>query len=437
MKKILSLILAALILLTITPMAYAQEDVKKVGDVIEFGQYPQMQVQDEALVNALNARAPAWENWISYGHYSGEGIYGTMTSGDWMRYTEVTYNGSRYRGVRFTQCRTSFTYTATESSYTENGYRTYTNYWFKYEPLKWRVLDPSTGLVMCETIIDSQPYSNTVYYDEKAASDSYAYFNDASYKNYANDYETSSIRKWLNEDFCDAAFSAGEKNEILATELNNDGYYTLNGYTDYKALDSKATNDKVFLLSYDEMLNVSYGFNEVCNIADSARMAKGSDYAKCQGLSVGDSYYEGNSYWLLRTAGNKSSSACYVNIDGYVYYTYSVNHTVFGVRPAMCLSSVVHEHNYSAAVTAPTCLDGGFTTYSCVCGHSYIDGYTEAVGHKDDNADNKCDFNCGYVFESSDSGDSGESEKPKSNIFERIAAWIRSFLKSLFGWIKF
>ena len=32
----------------------------------------------------------------SYGYYSGNGEYGSMVQGDWMRYTDVTYNGKKY-----------------------------------------------------------------------------------------------------------------------------------------------------------------------------------------------------------------------------------------------------------------------------------------------------------------------------------------------------
>lgn len=40
-----------------------------------------------------------------------------------------------------------------------------------------------------------------------------------------------------------------------------------------------------------------------------------------------------------------------------------------------------HIHNYSPTVTAPTCTDEGFTTYTCTCGDSYISDKTAAVGH--------------------------------------------------------
>jgi len=49
-------------------------------------------------------------------------------------------------------------------------------------------------------------------------------------------------------------------------------------------------------------------------------------------------------------------------------------------------------HSYKAEVTAPDCVNGGYTTYTCtVCGDSYKDNYTQAAGHK---YDNDCDADC-------------------------------------------
>lgn len=42
------------------------------------------------------------------------------------------------------------------------------------------------------------------------------------------------------------------------------------------------------------------------------------------------------------------------------------------------------EHNYNSVVTAPTCTERGYTTYTCIdCEHSYIADYKEALGHKE------------------------------------------------------
>ena len=40
-----------------------------------------------------------------------------------------------------------------------------------------------------------------------------------------------------------------------------------------------------------------------------------------------------------------------------------------------------HVHSYTEAVTAPTCTEKGYTTFTCVCGFSYVDDYVDALGH--------------------------------------------------------
>ena len=40
-----------------------------------------------------------------------------------------------------------------------------------------------------------------------------------------------------------------------------------------------------------------------------------------------------------------------------------------------------HTHSYTAAVTAPTCTEAGYTTYTCSCGDSYVDDEVPALGH--------------------------------------------------------
>ena len=40
-----------------------------------------------------------------------------------------------------------------------------------------------------------------------------------------------------------------------------------------------------------------------------------------------------------------------------------------------------HVHQYVATVTAPTCTEGGYTTYTCACGDSYVADETPATGH--------------------------------------------------------
>ena len=443
MKKILSIILAILMIVTTIPMAFAEnEKVYQVGDIVQFGSYPQTEVTDEALIAELNKLAPEWSDWTSYGYYMGTGTLGTMTQGSWMRYTDIKYKGERYRGVKFTEYRPYSTFSPA-STQNMNGYITNTVYWFKFEFINWRVLEPQTGLVMCETIIDSQPYSNTVYSNTYTT---YGYFNDASYSNYASDYGTSFIRKWLNDDFYNTAFSDDEMKEINITTLVNDGYYTSIGTTGYEKLDSNQTNDKIFLLSYNEAKNNSLGFKSNADDADQNRFGQGSDYAQCQGLYVyrnSDSIYNNNSVWLLRSPSKMSYLSCGVDYDGNSNSSYDVYVTFYGIRPALrfnlnsdkiidpehtcSYSSIVTKdpthidfgemtyickcgksytediekiakHDFKALVTEPTCTQFGYTTYTCECGENFISDFSEPK-HKDKNGDYLCDNGCGYEFE--------------------------------------
>ena len=45
------------------------------------------------------------------------------------------------------------------------------------------------------------------------------------------------------------------------------------------------------------------------------------------------------------------------------------------------VASGAHVHSYTSIVTAPTCTEKGHTTHTCACGDSYVDSYTDALGH--------------------------------------------------------
>ena len=63
--------------------------------------------------------------------------------------------------------------------------------------------------------------------------------------------------------------------------------------------------------------------------------------------------------------------------------------TESGIETRTCAKCGVSEnraipvtgHHYDAVATAPTCTERGYTTHTCVCGISYTDSYTDAVGH--------------------------------------------------------
>ena len=304
----------------------------KVGDIVSFGSYPQTRVTDNATIEALNKQSATWR---SHGYYSGTKTEysttydGKMTASDYMKYCDVTYGGKTYRGVRFSQFRPSYTdYPGNLSSQSINGYYTNTTYWFRWEPLYWRVLDPNTGLVLSEQIIDSQPYNNYMLSSGKDEYDRNAVWGDAKKTYYANNYAHSSLRSWLTDtanptSFLNVAFTQTQRNALLQTTLDNSAYSK-----SYSAYDSASTTDTVFLLAYKDMLNTAYGFRS--NDDDPNRQASGSDYAQCQGL-----HYGSTSEWWLRSAGRYSYTAGITASYGGLYLSMNANKTDVGVRPAV------------------------------------------------------------------------------------------------------
>ena len=335
MKRILSVLLSLILAVTgfIGLAVSVSAKSYNVGDIIEFGSYPQTEVKDSATVMALNAAPGTWQ---SYRYYIGtDGYDGQMTESDFMQYRDVTYNGQMYRGVRFSKFRPGWTTvqsTAQTSAQDDNGYLTGKVYWFLYEPLKWRVLDPGTGLVLCESLIDSQPFHN---YHLSSGQDYYGHTAvwGAAYNGYyANNYQHSDLRKWLNSEFEDLAFTEAQKNAIKVTKLDNRAYDP-----EHDRYDSSMTNDRVFVLSYQDVQNTAYGFQADRNAEDLERLAKGTDYAKCQGLEA-NAWQNGYSPWLLRTAGVWTHAICTVTHQGTViYHQGTTDRTFYGVRPAVTL----------------------------------------------------------------------------------------------------
>lgn len=80
--------------------------------------------------------------------------------------------------------------------------------------------------------------------------------------------------------------------------------------------------------------------------------------------------------------------------DGYTTYTCSCGEEIRSfIVPALghdykngvcsrCGEREAHTHDFVETVTAPTCTEQGYTTYTCSCGESYTKNYVSALGHK-------------------------------------------------------
>ena len=293
-KRIFSAILSAIMLILALPLTgfASSKTYVDYGDIIEFGSYPQTQVKDAELIKKLDNIGKSWR---SYGYYSGDGEYGSMVQGDWMKYADFKYDGNKYRAVTFSQYRPKSTISESseKNSYQDdNGYYKNNIYYFLYEPIKWRVVCNGTeGSVayISELILDSQAFQNMSYVVEDKIETEYYYYctryffsrsydspESADKTKYANIYEESSIAKWLNNDFRITAFSTEQK-KVESIELmynKNTGVSDDTG-SPFVAF-RRGNNGKQF-------------------------RAVGTDYAKAQGLMVSKGNYDfGYSHWLLR-----------------------------------------------------------------------------------------------------------------------------------------
>ena len=286
-------------------------------DYVYFGSYPQSEVEDTSLVAKLNSTNTPW---ISYNYYSGTGQSdGNMKPSDFMKYRDVIIDGIKYRGVTYSHYRPTNTFDPLVVN------KDAKIYWFKFEPIRWRVLDMKDGLVFCDSIIDAQPYNNYIirinnkYYGDK----------DGIYE--IGDYWNSSIRKWLNEDFYNTAFTTEEQDNIKETSFSQIDQQT----------------DKIFNLSSNDTVNTDYGFlpilqNSAYNLS-KAYISSVSHYAYIQG--VGNIAYNDND--TVFGYGLRDGYNSYNHVPGYWMCAYDDDYfhlfnkgfsccsTELGVRPAL------------------------------------------------------------------------------------------------------
>ncbi len=157
--------------------------------------------------------------------------------------------------------------------------------------IEWQILEKytdGTALVISKYALDNVEYNGT---------------------NTSVTWETSSIRKWLNNDFYNKAFRNADKSLIVESYLEN------KDNAEYDTKGGNNTYDKMFLLSIDEAEKY-FGSNE-------KRKLWPTHYAKSSNSKNGklrtDADYGGSCWWWLRSPGYYQSLAAFVGLDGYVY----------------------------------------------------------------------------------------------------------------------
>ncbi len=268
------------------------------GKSVYYGLYPQTRVSDSALIAALGSLSPSSVNgWYLYG-----GNY-------YAKIKATVYNGEKY--------------TFDDGTSIVDG----TEYWFKCEPIKWNILKDENGnyYLLSEMLLDA-----TAYYSD------YGNRTDGADTVYANNYEKSDIRAWLNGEFYSTAFALG--NSAVKNTFVNNGASTTDTVNNIYA--SAGTTDKVFLPSYSDYLNSDYGFNSTASEKSDTRVAKTTDYARARGAwcftrNNSDKGTQHNgSYWTRSASGEYYYCATVINSGGFIS-TYAVDEASHSVRPAI------------------------------------------------------------------------------------------------------
>ena len=309
---------------------------KVTWDCVYFGSYPQSEItsKDGSIYNALK-NATGWDE-----------------------NNDITIGRTKYRRLKGEDA-THYS-SNEEGQYNWNGnYKTY--HYFKYEPIKWRVLNRNgnDAFLLADVALDDQKY-NTNYEDVDVT------------------WETSSMRSWLNgygasvnqsktdyskKNFINSAFTSTQKNAIKTTSVVN------NNNINYGTTGGNNTSDQVFLLSTSEVYNTDtaagYGFVKN-NIDDEARRSRCSTYAHAMGTwryydtDAEYTKYNGNVYWRLRSSS--WCSASYVDY-GYGLFEYidvdEPSFSLCGMRPALHLNlSSSNLYSYAGTVCSDAMKSG-------------------------------------------------------------------------------
>ena len=261
-----------------TEPLYVRED-----NVIYFGEYPQsLKAENVSIDEGITDKR---------GYFLG-------SDGEWYAKVVATpaYNN----------------YTFSNSTEVESG----EVYYFKVEKIRWRILKEENGnaFLLCDSIIANRRFDST-----------------------NNNYATSELRAWLNNEFYTTAFKDIQKQIIHTTKVDNSAQST--GYTtnEFACAD---TEEKVFLLSFLDIKNSEYSFSTDHYAYDEERKLLTSDYSRATGVyMVNESLHYGVGYWWLRSSStNANDTQRLVSTDGYGNNCDVVTDTEIGVVPAIWIA---------------------------------------------------------------------------------------------------
>ncbi len=269
-----------------------------------------------------NTDTTQWD-YVYFGSYpqtelSGEAVTEAIVNASYDTYGDAEVDGQKYRRMK-----------ASDAYYSSNvvveGFYSWTGkdyVYFKYEPIKWRVLDvdDESLFLMADSVLDCRKYSN---HDNAVT------------------WAASASRNWLNgygpygegkTSFIHTAFTAEEQSAIIQTNVADSDNLL------HKTDGGEDTQDKIFLMSIRELVNEDYGFSSDFMQYSNTRQIKPTDYAFANGIwmSSYNQQYGDYCWWLLRSPGAYGQAVSLVYRFGNIYQDgYYADTPYYGTCPAL------------------------------------------------------------------------------------------------------
>ena len=186
------------------------------------------------------------------------------------------------------------------------------------EAIKWRVLsvNGNDAFLMADCNLDVQKYNERFVEIT---------WEQCTMRSWLNGYGSSSNiygEDYGNDNFIERAFMTAERKAILTTTVKtgNNTYCLLPGDKYSNTPGGNDTQDKIFLMSYEDMTNPVYGFQSDAKAEDAARTRKNTAFVAAGGSYQLDVKFQTaageNAFWSLRSPGDYARNNMSVNASG-------------------------------------------------------------------------------------------------------------------------
>ena len=266
-----------------------------------YGRYPQTVLEDTDAITELNKISSPGTD----GYY--------------------TYNGEEYAKVTARPYYYSPCYRS--GTIVKSG----TAYYFKVEPIKWRVLSydaDGNAVVISDQCLDTSYYYN----GESTRTPDGVTINPNNYeyseiRAFLNGYDGSkyNVTNYTNAGFIDKAFTATEQAKILTTTVDNSAASTRLTTNSYACED---TADKMFVLSVKEC------FTTALFPTNNSRKAECSDYPRAKYIGMNRSNINLPDDYLTRSPRGDGATSTFVMYSSGIQDS-TGNFYIFAVRPSM------------------------------------------------------------------------------------------------------